>query len=53
MAVAQPVTDCVPASSAIDWSAPLVNEGWSLTAVTVIVNVSVGLVSSPPRCRFS
>ncbi len=46
--VAQPVTDCAPASSSAPWSAPFVNDGVSLTGVTEIVNVCSGLVSSPP-----
>ena len=46
--MAQPVTDCAPASSSAPWSAPLVNDGVSLTGVTEIVNVCSALVSSPP-----
>ena len=46
--VAQSLTDCGPASSSTAWSAPIVNDGASLTAVTVMVNVCSALVSSPP-----
>ena len=46
--VAQPATVCAPASSSTVWSGPLVNDGASLTAVTVIVKVWMALVSSPP-----
>src|SRR5437867_2082985 len=48
MAVAQPVTVCAAASSSTAWSAPLVNEGASLTAPTTTVKVRAGLVSCPP-----
>ncbi len=46
--MAQPATDCAPASSVTVWSAPLVKLGASFTAVTVIVNVCAALVSTPP-----
>src|SRR5947199_294965 len=43
MAVAQPLIDCGPASSLSVWSAPGVNEGASLTELTVRRKVSVML----------
>src|SRR5205809_7101542 len=49
MLVAHPVTDCEPGSSSTVWSAPLVKLGASLTAVTVMVNVWVALLSTPKR----
>src|SRR4051812_43043280 len=48
MAVAQPLTDCGPAFVTMDWSAPLVKDGASLTGLTEIVNVCAALVSLPP-----
>ncbi len=48
IAVAQPVNDCAPAFSRTVLSPPLVNDGASFTAVTVIVIVWVALVSEPP-----
>ena len=47
MAVAQPATVCAPASSVTVWSAPLVNDGASLTAVTVTVKVRTAVPLSP------
>ena len=47
-AVAQGLTVCAPAFSSTVWSAPLVNDGASLTAVTVMVNVCGAEVSLPP-----
>ena len=46
--VAHPPTLCAAASSSTDWFAPLVKLGTSFTALTVIVNVWVALVSTPP-----
>ena len=46
--VAHPVTVCAPASSLMVWSAPFTNVGSSFTAFTVMVNVCVANVSSPP-----
>ena len=52
ISVAQPVTtdpgSVVKARSGADSSGPLVNDGTSLTGVTVIVNVWIALSSSPP-----
>ena len=48
IAVAQPVIDWAPASSRTVGLIPFVNDGGSLTPVTVIVNVCGGLVSMPP-----
>jgi hypothetical protein len=48
MAKAQPSTDCGPASSFTASLAPLVKDGTSLMAVTVMVNVWGALVSAPP-----
>ncbi len=48
MPVAQPATDAAPESSSTAWSAPFVNDGASLTAVTAIVNVCSPEVSAPP-----
>src|SRR5947208_3128549 len=48
MFVAQPATDCKPASSRMPWSGPLVKLGGSLTAVTVMVKVCGADVSTPP-----
>ena len=48
IAVAQPVTDCGPASSGAWTSMPLVNDGASLTAVTVTWSAWVALASVPP-----
>ncbi len=45
IAVAQPATVCRPVFSFGAWLAPLVNDGASLTGVTVIGTV---LVSTPP-----
>src|SRR5438093_13459219 len=46
--VAQPATVCGPASSSTVWFAPFVNDGTSLTGVTVIVKETCALVSTPP-----
>src|SRR5262245_51555956 len=48
MPVAQPLTVCAPASSSTVWSAPLVKLGASLTALTVMTKLCVGLESTPP-----
>ncbi len=48
MPVAHAATVRVPESSATVWSGPAVNEGGSLADWSVMVNVRVGLVSSPP-----
>ncbi len=48
IAVAQPLTDCAPASSFTVWSAPFVKLGASFTAFTVIVKVWVALSFTPP-----
>ena len=48
MPVAQPATVCAPLSSRTVWSAPLVNDGASLTALISIVNVTTGETSTPP-----
>ena len=48
MPVAQPATVCAPAFSFTDSSAPLVNTGASLTAVTVTSKDCGALVSLPP-----
>src|SRR5438270_233359 len=48
MAVAQPGTLWAPESSSTVSSAPLVKEGTSLTAVTVISKVWMAEVSTPP-----
>src|SRR4051794_3625423 len=45
MFVAQFGTDCAPASSATTWSPPFVNDGASLTGLTVTLTVAV---SKPP-----
>ena len=51
MDVAQ-ATDVGPSFSGTDWFEPLLKLGASLTAVTVIVNVSVvESPSGPPRSR--
>ncbi len=42
------MTVCVPVSWMTVWSGPLVNDGASLTGLTVMVNVCVPLVSVPP-----
>jgi hypothetical protein len=42
IAVAQPLTVTAAASSSGVWSAPLVNDGGSLTAVTLMTKVCVG-----------
>src|SRR5918996_4776005 len=48
IAVAHAETDCAPASSATDWSAPAANDGAEFTGVRVIAKVSGEPVSSPP-----
>ena len=48
IAVAQPVTDCGPASSSTVCSSPAAKLGTSFTAVTLIANVCAGDVSTPP-----
>src|SRR5262245_12564248 len=50
MLVAHPLTVCAPASSRVCWSTPGVNEGVSLTAVTVRLDVSVVVLNGvvPP-----
>ncbi len=48
MAVAQPLTVAAPESSNTVWSAPLVNDGASLTGWMVIVKVVFALASLPP-----
>src|SRR5262249_53593012 len=48
IAVAQPLTLCAPASSNTVWLAPLVKLGASLTEVTVMSKLCVGLWSTPP-----
>ena len=54
-AVAQLLTVCAPASSVTVWSAPLVNEGTSLTVITVIVIVLVlsDMAELVPCCEVS
>ena len=48
IAVAQPGIECAPEFSKTVWLPPLVKEGGSLTAVTVIVNVAGALSSVEP-----
>ena len=48
IAVAQPDTDCGPASSRTVSSPPAAKLGTSFTAVTLIANVCAGDVSTPP-----
>src|SRR5439155_1280604 len=45
--VAQPLSDCAGESSSTVWFAPFVNDGTSLTAVTLIVTTWVAEVSTP------
>jgi hypothetical protein len=53
MALAQPISVTAPASSSTETLPTAVKLGASLTGVTVIVNVSVGDVSSPPPLSCS